>query len=42
MEKLKENVKRDTRKLLKTFGKKQFKNKKQQHTQNKNTLMLKT
>ena len=40
-QKLQENVKSDTRKLLKHLEKKQFKNKKQ-HTQNKNTLMLKT
>jgi len=42
-QKLKENVKRDKRKLVKHLRKKQSKNeKKQQHTQKKNTLMLKT
>ena len=41
-QKLQENVKSDTRKLLKHLKKKQFKNEKKQHTQNKNTLMLKT
>ena len=41
-QKLKENVKRDKRKLLKHLKKKQSKNEKKQHTQNKNTLMLKT
>ena len=39
-QKLKENVKRDKRKLVKHLEKKQSKNEK--NTQNKNTLMLKT
>ena len=40
-QKLKENVKRDKRKLVKHL-KKNLKNEKKQHTQNKNTFMLKT
>ena len=44
-QKLIENVKRDKRKLVKkieNLKNKQSKNEKKQHTQNKNTLMLKT
>ena len=40
-QKLKENVKRDKQKLVKHLKKNSLKMKKQ-HTQNKNTLMLKT
>ena len=41
-QKLKENVKRDKRKLVKHLEKNNLKNEKKQHSQNKNTLMLKT
>jgi len=41
-QKLQENVKSDTRKLLKHLKKNNLKMKKKQHTQNKKTLMLKT